>query len=991
MSKNDLLGVGHRAVLEDLSSTLAVLRTGDVTAPRVVVLEGHSGTGKSRIVRELYSRLQAGQPVPGYWPELPEATRSSAGPAGDPFADRKRLGPSLNGFVWPAGTLPTFLWWAFNCDRMPHGDPVYVVAQVDAELRAHLIPASLAWRDAAGWSERIKASREQMIDLARDVLTESGVDAAAKLLESFSVAVPGLGLWASWLVKGARAVKHRHDQRGMIAADVDLHEHASGARSSAAEEIARLLLESTHVAVPAVVVIEDLHLMGAELGELIDRLAVPRADKPLLVVATVWPEGRSNPAYAQWRTQAAERGSVRMIAMPDLDIDARVEMLRRVAPNTTDADASQIVGRYPNPLALQMLLSLKNIQRRIGGLGGALALTERELTELPPDITDLYRQRWRELPDAVREALMITAGGLPGGGTPGAWSFLRDIVADAGGRSGLLGGDAAGSLTRSLEEAEHPYHWSVSRGELDATVTAFRESVLADIAILDLAQSYDEEDIDTLQAATVTSLSEWIDRERVGGYLLDISDERALVAARWLWELTAASSQPTVAVSVAGLAVARAQAGTLQFGEAIDLLAARPWRSALPSDHPDTLTARNNLASWLGEVGRVGEAIDQFQALLADITRVLGPDHPDTLTARNNLASWLGEAGRVGEAIDQFQALLADRIRVLGADHPDTLTARNNLASWLGGAGRVGEAVDQFQALLADVTRVLGPDHPNTLATRDNLASWLGRSGRVGEAVDQFQALLADVTRVLGPDHPNTLATRDNLASWLGEAGRVGEAVDRLQALLADITRVLGPDHPNTLTARNNLAAGLGRSGRVGEAVDRLQALLADITRVLGADDPNTLTARNNLALWLGEAGRVGEAVDQFQALLADRIRVLGADHPNTLTARNNLALWLGEAGRVGEAVDQFQALLADRIRVLGADHPDTLTARNNLASWLGEAGRVGEAIDQFQALLADRIRVLGADHSITVETQSNLSFWREEAGKANGSGNGVG
>lgn len=532
--------------------------------------------------------------------------------------DRKKLGPSLKGFVWPAGALPTFLWWAFNCDRMQHGDLLDVVAQAGAELRAHLIPASLAWRDAAGWGERIRANREEVKDRAREALAESGVDAAAAVLAAFNVAVPGLGLGASWLFKAGQAVRHRRDQQRMVATDVDLHEHASGKRSSVAEEIAGMLLASTHVEVPSVVVIEDLHLMGPELGDLIDLVAVARPDKPLLVVATAWPEGRSNPSYAQWRTQATGRGAARIVAMPDLDIGARVELLRRAAPNTTEVEATRIVERYPSPLALQMLLSLDKVQRRIGRSDGALVLDEVDLAELPSDIKDLYRQRWKELPQAVREALMIAAGGLPGETAPGAWSFLRDIVADAGGRSGLLGNNASRSLRRSLEQAED-YHWSVSRGNADAGVMAFREAVLADIAILHLRESFDQDEIEALQAATITGLTEWIERERDGGYLLDPGDEPVLVAARWLWGLTTSIDQPTVAVSVAGLAVAAAQAHAFRFGEAVATLALRPWMAPLSPDHPETLTARNNLASSLGEAGRVGEAVEQFQALLADL------------------------------------------------------------------------------------------------------------------------------------------------------------------------------------------------------------------------------------------------------------------------------------------------------------------------------------------------------------------------------------
>ena len=67
--------------------------------------------------------------------------------------------------------------------------------------------------------------------------------------------------------------------------------------------------------------------------------------------------------------------------------------------------------------------------------------------------------------------------------------------------------------------------------------------------------------------------------------------------------------------------------------------------------------------------------------------RVLGAEHPDTLTARRNLASWTGQAGDAAGARDQFAALLPVRERVLGAEHPDTLTTRANLAYWTGQAG----------------------------------------------------------------------------------------------------------------------------------------------------------------------------------------------------------------------------------------------------------------------------------------------------------------
>jgi hypothetical protein len=59
----------------------------------------------------------------------------------------------------------------------------------------------------------------------------------------------------------------------------------------------------------------------------------------------------------------------------------------------------------------------------------------------------------------------------------------------------------------------------------------------------------------------------------------------------------------------------------------------------LGEDHPDTLTSRNNLAVAYEAAGRVGEAIDLYEQVLAECERILGPDHPLTAIVRDNLAA----------------------------------------------------------------------------------------------------------------------------------------------------------------------------------------------------------------------------------------------------------------------------------------------------------------------------------------------------------------
>jgi hypothetical protein len=84
---------------------------------------------------------------------------------------------------------------------------------------------------------------------------------------------------------------------------------------------------------------------------------------------------------------------------------------------------------------------------------------------------------------------------------------------------------------------------------------------------------------------------------------------------------------------------------------------------------------------------QTGEARDQLAVLLPIDERVLGPEHPETLTARCNLALWTGEAGDAAGARDQFAALLPLTARVLGLAHPSTVIARASLTYWTREAG----------------------------------------------------------------------------------------------------------------------------------------------------------------------------------------------------------------------------------------------------------------------------------------------------------------
>ena len=155
-----------------------------------------------------------------------------------------------------------------------------------------------------------------------------------------------------------------------------------------------------------------------------------------------------------------------------------------------------------------------------------------------------------------------------------------------------------------------------------------------------------------------------------------------------------------------------------------DLLADHPGAeaelAALVKEIRPTVTAANHTAATGGNVtararaGGVGGGVIHGDVRTSPTRaapvreRVLGPEHPDTLTARSNLAASTGRAGDAAGARDQFAALLPVRERVSGPEYPGTLAARHELAYWTGEAGDAAGARDQFAALLPVRERVLG-------------------------------------------------------------------------------------------------------------------------------------------------------------------------------------------------------------------------------------------------------------------------------------------
>jgi len=715
-----------------------------------------------------------------------------------------------------------------------------------------------------------------------------------------------------------------------------------------------------------VVFVEDFHKATPLVEKLIEGLV--RARAAFLIITTAWP------GELEQRKQLKTLFSEEMLQSRILRIrhdgnmpasfpkgasmgELSEQDLRKVVlayyPKADSETLERLASRYNNPLPLELVCTLPKYQKKFSD--GALKLKPGEIDSLPNRVEDLYRELWNALPLIAKQALALSTLGIPDNDAIWDSSLIRRTIK----KCDAL--DANDAIAEILEKDCIPHGWV---RVIQSWLRRFNEPDQLHIARNYVGDHFFQEDIDRfldhladeLEARTFDSAKpEAQNHARLVLFLHKdgkIEDIHALKAICFLLE-----TLRTLPLELAEC---------IKIGEYLKNL-------KVEENSNELMEGYANYAFALGEAGRLGEALQQFEALLPDQVRILGADHPRTLVTRNNIASLLAKSGRVEEALKQFEDLLRDKVQRLGANHPSTLTTRNNIATWLGESGQVEEALKQFKDLLRDEARLLGADHPSTLETRSNIAFGLGESGQVEEALKQFEDLLRDEIRILGADHPNTLATRHNIASWLGDSGRVEEALRQYEELLPDEVRILGADHSNTLSTRNNIASRLGELGRIEEALKQFEELLRDKLRILGADHPSTLATRHNMASWLGESGQVEESLKQFENLLRDELRIMGADHPRALATRSNIASCLGNSGRVDEALKQLEELLLDKLRILGADHPSTLTTRNNIAFWLVESGKEKEALIHFQKLLQDKLRIFGADHPSTLRTHRNM------------------
>ncbi|TBR36942.1 MULTISPECIES: serine/threonine-protein kinase [Dyella] len=310
------------------------------------------------------------------------------------------------------------------------------------------------------------------------------------------------------------------------------------------------------------------------------------------------------------------------------------------------------------------------------------------------------------------------------------------------------------------------------------------------------------------------------------------------------------------------------------------------FQSRLPADHPSMLHLRADRIATLMDLGQRDRARDELEPLVASYKRTFGPEHRDTLDAMVSLAELLHfQDNEYERSLALANDVLAVRERRLGADHPSTLQAAGiaaaNMVRLAHGKDELAQAHARLQSVIDLRTRVLGAEHPQTLQAMTDMVRLLAKEDANAQAIELQRVILAAREHRLGTDHPDTLFARASLSSLLIRTGQFAEARKLADAVLASQRRQFGPDYYHNFGVLDLIGRIESAAGHWPAARDAHMEALAGRDRTLGRGDAHTVESatRSYAALMhCGEPARAEEVRKTYLAGLIDT-------DPSTLNA----------------------------------------------------------------------------------------------------------
>jgi len=318
----------------------------------------------------------------------------------------------------------------------------------------------------------------------------------------------------------------------------------------------------------------------------------------------------------------------------------------------------------------------------------------------------------------------------------------------------------------------------------------------------------------------------------------------------------------------------------------------------------------------------------------------------------------------------------------LGSAHPTTLIARVDLTNALHRQQRHREVEPLYVELREALTRTLGEEHPETLACISDLALVHDALGDYDRALELNLWVLECSNRDSDATDAATLMTLRNLGLVHVHREEYEDAQRVYLEVIAGCERLYGSEHLVTAEARAALAGVHLKEGRFEEAIELYLPTLVILEHVLGKHHPDYLVHAGNLGLCYSSLNRFDEAEPIALFVYEARAELFGEDAKDTLLALLNLCALYVNTGQHETALPLLEVAHAGQAELLGAGHDETLLTQNGLAVVYKNLNRLEEAEATFREVLVLRREHSGPDNSATIAAASGLAYFLTGQGR---------
>jgi len=210
--------------------------------------------------------------------------------------------------------------------------------------------------------------------------------------------------------------------------------------------------------------------------------------------------------------------------------------------------------------------------------------------------------------------------------------------------------------------------------------------------------------------------------------------------------------------------------------EAIDRERLDKVRARLPELRGELGAAVNDLATAQLMSDDLKSAEANYKEAIAIDVADLGEEHPETLSARENLGNVYFRSKRYDETLRNLDMVLAGRRKALGADAEPVGRTLANMATVYKEAGRIPESERTYREALAVLVPKLGEQNLDVASVRMSLGDALRKLGKLDEAEPLMRAGLDARVKVLGEKHAATQRALKALADLATARGKTAEA-----------------------------------------------------------------------------------------------------------------------------------------------------------------------------------------------------------------------